>query len=136
MQVFKTKMPFNLITSLFVFILNLIILWFFIFHHHPLASFWVVVNLLNLLNLLAIISGWRRSVLMLDERRLVICRPAGWRRQTNIIINLYEVNHVEFNKNHIIIGRNDSTVATMFGPIKNINLLHNQLKQYLPKIVL
>jgi hypothetical protein len=101
-----------------------------------LSIFWIVVCFANIINLFAIISGWKKSVLLLDEKKIVICQPSGWRGQTNLIINLYEINHLEIKDRNIIIGRIGSLSAAVFGPLVKINKLKEQLRRFLPKFVL
>ncbi len=98
--------------------------------------FWLIILTMNLLIFIAIYSGWKRSVLLVNDKRIVICRPSGWTNQTNHVFNLFEINQIEISDRFIIIGRYDSSVALKFGPLKNVNDLHDYLKRLLSKIVL
>lgn len=136
MKSFKTKMPVKLLLYSLTFVINLLILWFFLFNHHVLAMPWLLICLANLVVVLAIISGWQRTLLLLDQTKIVICRPSGWKNQVNLVINLFEINRIEFEVRYLTIGRFDSQVAVKFGPLAKIDDLRHHLKQLLPKIVL
>ena len=136
MKIFKTRMPRSFLISIIIFIINLLVVWGFIFNHQVLAVPWLVICSFNLIIILAIYSGWRRSILMVDERKMIICRPSGWTRQVNFIINIFEINHIEFEKDYILVGRFDSQTAVKFGPLQKSVKLNEYLKQLLPKIVL
>lgn len=136
MIIYKTKLPKTILLYTIFFLINVLITWLFIFYGHVLVFLWIFVLIVNLFIILAIYSGWKRSVLLLDEIKIVICRPSGWIKQVNLIYNLFEINHVEFDGNYILIGRHDSSVATKFGPLVKVNQLKNELKRLIPKVVL
>lgn len=136
MKVYKTIIPKAIYWASFFLLVNILITWYFIFNGQVLLYFWLLVLFTNLIVFLAIFSGWKRSVLLINDSKIIICRPSGWVSQTNYVFNLFEINQLEFEGRFISIGRYDSSVALKFGPIKNINDLRETLKRLLPKIVL